>query len=102
MLIQGTNAPIVIEFDDDTSSILDISVALVKDNEILIKWEKTNITLDGVFAYCPLSQEDTMKLTPNFAVLEVKWTNADGEVHFAEPTLVEIVKRVDSTILVEV
>lgn len=102
MLIQGTNAPLTIEFDDSTSQILDISVAIVKDNKVLIGWTKEDITLDGVFAYCPLTQVGTMDLPTGLANLEVKWTNQDGEVHFAELVVVRIEKRVDQTILVEV
>lgn len=34
MLIQGTNTPVVIEFDEDTADMKDISVALVCNDEI--------------------------------------------------------------------
>lgn len=102
MLIQGTNAPITIEFDDDTSNILDISVALVKDEKILAHWSKEEITLDGVFANCPLTQEKTMDLPTGNVSLEVKWTDTDGEVNFAQLVTLKVVKRVDQTILVEV
>lgn len=102
MLIQGTNAPITIEFDDDTSSILDISVALAKENRILIKWGKSDVVFDGKFVYCPLEQAQTVNLPTGLACLEIKWTNPDGEVHFSELNVVRIEKRLDGTILVEV
>lgn len=102
MLIQGTNAPITIEFDDDTSNILDMSVALVKDDKTLTHWSKEEINLEGVFAYCPLTQDKTMVLPTGYVTLEVKWTNKDGEVNFADLVTLKVEKRVDSTILLEV
>lgn len=102
MLIQGTNAPITIEFDDDTSGILDISVALTKECKVLLDWKKDDVTFDGKFVYCPLEQEKTIHLPTGLACLEIKWTNSDGEVHFAELNMVRIEKRLDQTILMEV
>lgn len=101
MLIQGTNAPIIIEFDDVITDIIDISVILAKDNKVLKKWGKADVRLEGTNCYCPLEQEDTINLPVGSATLEVKWTNDKGEVNFAETALVKIEKRVDSTILVE-
>lgn len=42
-----------------------------------------------------------MNLPIGFATLEVKWTNAEGEVNFSDVVMVKIEKRADHTILVE-
>lgn len=101
MLIQGTNTPVVIEFDEDTADMIDISVALVCDSVVKKRWAKDEITLEGKFAYCPLEQEGTMDLPVGFANLEVKWTNREGEVNFSDVVVVKIEKRADHTILLE-
>lgn len=102
MLIQGSNAPIIIEFDEDTKNIIDLSVVLIKEENELKKWGKADVTLEGTNCYCPLSQADTINFTTGYGVLEVKWTNKKGEVNFAEIVNIKIEKRHDKTILLEV
>ena len=100
MLIQGTNAPLIIEFDSNVD-VIDMSIALIMGDKAIKRWGKSDVTIEGVFVYCSLTQQETIEMPTGTAVLEIKWTNRDGEVQFADRASVRIVKRIDNTILVE-
>lgn len=101
MLIQGTNAPIIIEFEESVEDIVDVSIALIKDDAVLKRWGKSDVRIEGTNIYCPMEQAETMDLPSGSATLEIKYTDANGEVNFIEKTSVRIEKRIDNTILVE-
>lgn len=110
MIIQGSNAPIVLVFTEETFDIKDISVALVKDNKVIAKpdevlkvWSKDDIILDEeeFKVLCPFTQEETLNLPKGSAFIEVKWLTSTGEVWCSNITRTSVEKRYDSTILTE-
>lgn len=98
MIIQGTNEPIIIQFDGDTSAITDISIALYHRDNLLKKWTMSNLTIDGDVVIAPMTQEESMGFIPGDAHLEVKWIE-DGVTQFAEISDAFVEQRCDNTIL---
>lgn len=110
MIIQGSNAPIILCFEEEFERVSDISVALIKDNRlngrpniVVHRWGLEDIELheDERTAICPLTQEETLSFPEGKALLEVKWLDSDGDVWMGCTVKTEIGKRFDKTILEE-
>ena len=103
MIIQGSNSPIVISFDDDVSGVTEWSVALFGEDKrgmpsVLLKhWGTEDIEVDGSTAYAPLTEEETMEFAPGVASLEIKWLEADDIVFQSATVRVRISGRKDKT-----
>ena len=103
MIIQGANEPVIIKFDSDIDipSFKDIHVSLVNKHskKIMKHWSKSDITIDGCFCICPLSQQDTIQFIIGECYIEVKWLDHTGYVCFAKPINDEVIYRGDRDIM---
>lgn len=103
MIIQGSNSPIVIAFDNDVSDVAEWSVALYGEDKrgaptILLKhWGTGDITVEGSVVYAPLTEDETMEFAPCVASLEMKWLDPDDNIFHSDVVRVRISGRNDKT-----
>lgn len=99
MIIQGSNQPITISFDEDMSLQSDIEIALFSGSTELKHWSKEDLTIDEDVIQAPLTQEETMDFPAGSAILEVKWYDTDSMTQHTDPFRVWISGRKDHTIM---
>lgn len=99
MLIQGTNTPLAITFEDDVSNVPVLVISLWKRKGIKLKsWTIENIVVDGDTVYCPLEEQETADFPEGAATLEVKGLDENGQTMFWEKAQVLIESRSDRVI----
>lgn len=103
MIIQGSNNPLVIQFDADISTIPRLVVTLWSDlpGHIAapeLKWENGDMLIDGDTAVCPITEEQTRSLPASTLVLEAKGLDGEGNTIFWDEYRVDIKKRRDKVI----
>lgn len=101
MIVQGSNAPILLTFDNIMENVTDFSAVLVSrrlgdENKIIKQWTKDDIEIGGLDIILPLTQEETMEFPSGTHALEVKWVNEDN-ICFANVVNVNIEYRADKT-----
>lgn len=101
MIIQGTNVPITIEFDQDITNIpvivATIWSACCKNTDVLKVWNKSDMTVDGDKAVLPLSEQETSTF-PESIYLEVKGLDGSGQTIFWDEELISVKHRRDRVI----
>ena len=103
MIIQGSNNPLVIQFDADISTIPRLVVTLWSDMPgrtvaPLLKWETEDMLINGDTAVCPITEEQTRELPPVTLVLEAKGLDDEGNTVFWDAYNVDIKRRRDKII----
>lgn len=98
-MIQGSNAPIILTFDEDASCFSDLSVLLSHGGRKLKHWTMAELQIDGNVVTAPLTQEETMGFLEGECTIEVKWLDSEGGTQFAEVVRDTIVGRRDKTLL---
>ena len=91
MIIQGSNAPIILKFPEGTT-YTDISVILYQDTHTLKRWN-THTIIDNTLK---LTQEETLDFKSGIAKLEVKYNN--NGIYFCDVQSILIEERKDKTI----
>lgn len=99
MLIQGTKIPLTIEFDQDVSQMnkLIITAWTIK-KELLKRWDKEDLTIDGDTVTCPLDEEDTKNFPDAAITIEAKGLDEDDTAIFWDSICVDMVSRNDKII----
>jgi len=103
MIVQGSNNPIIVSFDEDVSSIQDWSMSLYGEDkrgapgDLLKHWGLDDVEIDENSVSAPLSQEETLAFPPCVATLEIKWLNADDLIFHSKKVRIRIDGRNDST-----
>lgn len=103
MIIQGSNLPIIIPFEEDTSDIKDLSVSLFGENKrgdanVLLKhWGKDDVVIEEGSIIAPMSEGDTLGFIPGVAVLEAKWLSQDDNIYPLYTSRIRICGRADQT-----
>ena len=103
MIIQGSNEPIVITFDSDVSEIREWSVSLYGEDKrgaptVLLKhWDTADLVMDGMQAYAPLTEDETLEFHPCVASLEIKWLDSDNNIWHPYVARIRISGRNDKT-----
>lgn len=108
MLVQGSNLPILLTFDEDASTFQDLSVKVypresTSDNPIL-SWGINDVTINEHEVICPIAQSDLM--SPNLTItedlnvaIEIKWLGETDTVYNNAVVYDYISYRKDSTVL---
>lgn len=101
MIIQGSNAPILLTFESSMESIVDFSAALVSrqlsgEATILKQWGKEDISISDTDVALPLEQEETMEFPNHVCSLEIKWVD-ENDIHFADVVKILVQPRADKT-----
>lgn len=103
MIIQGTNNPIILQFDnpnDVPGENSDMSVVLSNQYEEFKRWGKADLDVDetGLIFSAPIDQEESMAWEPGQVQILVKWMDDDGNTMFARAQDV-ILPWTDKTVL---
>lgn len=100
MIIQGTNRPIILSFQDSMEDIKDIEVCLYgSENAFLKHWDIEDISIEDKKVICPITQYESINFTPGKCHIEVKWMNEYGETCFAKTLNTTIVERYCKSIM---
>jgi len=103
MIIQGSNNPLVIQFDADVSGIPTLVVSLWCDmagyfNKPLKTWERSDMTINGDTAACDITEQETRNFPSAKIILEAKGLDGDGNTVFWDAYPVDIKTRHDKII----
>lgn len=103
MIIQGSNNPLVIQFDAVVDSIPVLVVTLWSDayshvGRPLKKWEREDMTISGDTAVCPITEEETQAFPRGVIVLEAKGLDGNGNTVFWDEYPVDVKLRRDRII----
>ena len=102
MIIQGSNSPVQVMFDD-LSSIVDYSIALIQLDErhhtesVLKHWGTGDLEFDGNTVYAPLTEHETLSFPPGVVSLEIKWIDEDSDIYHTKVYRLRIAPRGDHT-----
>ena len=100
MIIQGSNQPLLIIFDDDIrENVQDLSVSLYVMGGELKHWDMPDLIIDGDTATAKLTQEETASFPAGACHIEIKWLDLDGVTQFNKIISDQIVYRSDKRIL---
>lgn len=97
MIIQGSDNPLVIEFDDDVSGCSGLVVSLWagSNTEPVKVWEKTDMEISGATVICPISESVTAGLRSISATIEAKGLDEYGNMIFWDEMKVPVKARFD-------
>lgn len=104
MIIQGSNNPIVLEFDSPVENITDLSALLSPkgiyrcdgSNNYVKHWRLDDVQKSGRTILLPLTQNETLLFNPGRYELEVKWVENDNVI-FARVIMIQVEARTDRT-----
>lgn len=103
MIVQGTNVPLAVTFDEDISDIPTLVATLwLKDGTKIKEWDKNAMEVDGATVYLPLTEAETANIMPGFVALEIKGLTEDNQTVFWEQASVEVTGRRDRVITLTV
>lgn len=98
MIIQGSNEPIIIEFDESIEAIK-MEMSLYTRNKELKHWSYSDLVISDKTVKAPLKESETMGYPVGDASVELKWKDQEGYNHFADILHTEIVPRRDKTLM---
>lgn len=98
MLIQGTNVPIQVTFDNDVSTFKKIVATLWMNNKLVKQWDTDDMTVAGTTITLPLDEDETRNFKQGKARLEIKGRNSTDQTVFWEEATIEVVGRSDKDI----
>lgn len=100
MLIQGSNRPIELEFDEPVAAVSALSVTIFDSTgKMALKKNADGLLVDGNKIFVPVTQEQTANMPKGKAKILVKWKSADGYVDFADEALIDVVSREDKGVV---
>lgn len=99
MIIQGTNIPLVITFDEDVSSCEALVITLWRRDRVKLKqWNMSDVTIEADVVTLPISQEESAAWPEGYNMLEAKGLDENGYTIFWEEAPVMIEGRRDKDI----
>lgn len=103
MIIQGSNNPLVIQFDTSVEDIPVLVVTLWNSDiscppKMIKRWDAEDMIIDNDTAICPLDEEDTCRLHQGQVVLEAKGLDTNRNTIFWDEYKLDIKARRDKVI----
>lgn len=99
MIIQGSNNPITLTFDESVADIPTLVATLWAGyGNMLKRWDKTDMGIDGETVTLPLSEEETAALSGGAIMLDVKGVDSDGNIVFWDEAGIRVLPRRDHSI----
>lgn len=103
MLIQGSNNPLVIQFDAAVDALPRLVVTLWSDipgnaGKPLKKWEAEDMTISGDTAICAIGELETKEYFGDTLVLEAKGLDGNGNTIFWDEYSIDLKRRRDRVI----
>lgn len=104
MIIQGSNNPLVIQFDTDVDTLPALVVTLWSDNagyqtKMLKRWNIGDMEVTGDTAVCPISERETKSLPSGDLVIEAKGLDEFGNTIFWDQYKTDVKTRRDKIIM---
>lgn len=99
MIIQGSNIPITITFDQDITDIPVIVATLWGHGSMIKRWDMVDIEIEDDTAVLPLTEEETASLPCGFIALDVKGLDEDGNTIFWDEASIRVLSRRDKGIM---
>ena len=104
MVIQGSNNPLVIQFDKQVDNLPQLVITLWYDrsstmSKMIKKWEKDDMMVTGDTAVCSIDEIETSKLPAPALVLEAKGLDAYGNTIFWDEYKLDVKQRRDKIIM---
>lgn len=96
-ILQGSNNPLVIEFDEDVT-VPKLSVTLWNSAKLLKAWDENTIDRDGNRIICALSEDETSAFPASNVTIEIKGLDDDGFTVFWEKFTINVEARKDKVI----
>ena len=100
MIIQGSNEPIYLIFDDVNDLPIDIAISLRNELTEFKHWGMGDITVEDMTYIAPISQAESLNWPEGPCVVEAKWMDSYGNTIFM-PVRTRIARWDDKTILSE-
>ena len=102
-IIQGSNNPLVIQFDQDVSGFPQFVVTLWKtktsEYDLVKQWNKAAMTIDGDTVTLPLTEAETRAMPAGLLQVEAKGLGTGGNTLFWAEMSIDVVFRRDKTIV---
>ena len=99
MIIQGTNIPLQITFDEDVSEINELVITLWRRNKVELKrWTKANMEIEEDTVILPITEEESASWPEGYNTLEAKGLDEDGLTIFWDKAPIMIEGRRDKGI----
>lgn len=104
MIIQGSNNPLVIQFDASIADMPVLVVTLWSDTAVyptkmIKRWNNEDMTISDDTAICPISEEETKKIPNGRLVLEAKGLDENGNTIFWDQYELDVMARRDRIIM---
>lgn len=97
MIIQGANNPLTIQFSESVEGFDSLVVTLWRENQLVKKWEKSDMAIDGDTAVCQLTEDETAGLVSSPHIVEAKGLD-DGVTVFWDKYVIPVLFRHDRVI----
>ena len=103
MIIQGSNNPLVIQFDTSVSDMPKLVVTLWNDEagypyKPLKSWDETQMTIDDDTVVCPLDEAETKEYPNGRLIIEAKGLDSDMNTIFWDQYPLKVKERRDRII----
>lgn len=99
MIYQGSNSPIRIWISGAIDDVTNMSIMLHDGNTDVKVWEYADLDIKDNKIYAPLTEVETLAFPHGKLVLEIKWSDKDGIVHLEPTRNVNVIQRLDSTVI---
>lgn len=101
MIIQGSNEPLVIQFDESVDTLDKLLVTLWADKpsrRLIRQWRETEMQIAQGTVTCPLTEQETAALPNGPLTVEIKGLDANGTVVIYEAIPIPVAIRRDGSI----
>ncbi len=101
MIVQGSNTPLAVTFDESIEDIPVLTATLwLKCGSLIKQWDKSDMDIseDGMTIYLSLLEDETANIAPGFIALEIKGLDDSGQTIFWESTDIKVEGRRDKVI----
>ena len=98
MILQGTNIPITVEFEQSVEGFPKLVATLWGQGKLLKKWEKPDMTISTSVIQLPVDEDETRKWKKGKAKLDIKGLNQLNQTVFWEDAIITIEPRDDKDV----
>lgn len=106
MIIQGSNNPLVIQFDISVADMPALTVTLWADkenkceqySEKIKQWNKSDMTIQNDTIICPITEEETKNISARYLILEAKGLDSNENTIFWDQYKLYVKARRDRVI----
>ena len=104
MIIQGSNNPLVIQFDTGVENMDSLVVTLWDDTDgyptkMIKRWNKEDMTIDNDTVICNISEEETKALPNRSLVIEAKGLDENENTVFWDQYTIDVKTRRDRILM---